>query len=151
VSVCNVWCAARLHDLGDDVVLGLHILKTVLLSYASKHVLFAALLHLTSEQEFVQYEVCLLKVEDDIELADIAVVLVHLLNVAMDNLESDQLVVCGITSGDEEERGISAVHDLCVFVLEKIAHAGTAGEDELRDIFDDLGFVLGREGGEPFG
>ena len=37
------------------------------------------------------------------------------------------------------------------FVLEEVAHAGSAGEDELRDVLDDLGLVLGRQGGEPFG
>ena len=37
------------------------------------------------------------------------------------------------------------------FVLEKIAHTSAAGEDELRDIFDDLGLLFGRESGEPLG
>lgn len=37
------------------------------------------------------------------------------------------------------------------FVLEEIAHAGAPGEDELGHILDDLGLLLGRQGGEPFG
>jgi hypothetical protein len=37
------------------------------------------------------------------------------------------------------------------FVLEEVAHASAAGEDELGDVFDNLGLVFGREGGEPFG
>ena len=36
------------------------------------------------------------------------------------------------------------------FVLKKVAHARASSEHELRDILDDLGLVLGREGGEPF-
>lgn len=35
------------------------------------------------------------------------------------------------------------------FVLEEVAHARAAGEDELRDVFDDFGFVFGCERGEP--
>jgi hypothetical protein len=35
------------------------------------------------------------------------------------------------------------------FVLEEIAHASTAREDKLRDIFYDFGFVFRGEGGEP--
>lgn len=37
------------------------------------------------------------------------------------------------------------------FVLQKVAHARAAGEDELGDVFDNLGLVFGCEGGEPFG
>ena len=37
------------------------------------------------------------------------------------------------------------------FVLEEVAHACAAGEDKLRDVFDDLGLVFGRECGEPLG
>lgn len=36
------------------------------------------------------------------------------------------------------------------FVLEEIAHARAPSQHELRDILNDLGLVLGREGGEPF-
>lgn len=37
------------------------------------------------------------------------------------------------------------------FVLEEVAHARAAGEDQLRDVLDDFGFVFGRERGEPLG
>jgi hypothetical protein len=37
------------------------------------------------------------------------------------------------------------------FVLQEIAHASAASEDELRDVLDNLGLVFRREGGEPFG
>jgi hypothetical protein len=41
--------------------------------------------------------------------------------------------------------------DPLTFVLEEVAHARAAGEDELRDVFDNLGLVFGGEGGEPLG
>jgi hypothetical protein len=145
----------------------LHILQAVLLAYTAEHVLLATLLHFARQQKLVEDEVCLLEVEDDVELAHVAVVLVHLLDIAMDNFECNQLVVGRVAARDEEERGISAIDDLGVcdlcepsealslldpltFILQEVAHAGTAGEDELRDVFNDLGLVFGGEGGEPF-
>jgi hypothetical protein len=50
-----------------------------------------------------------LEVEDDIELADIAVIFVHLLDIAVDNLQCDELVVVGCATGDEEEGSVAAV------------------------------------------
>lgn len=35
-------------------------------------------------------------------------------------------------------------------VFEEVTHACAAGEDELGDVLDDFGLVLGRQGGEPF-
>lgn len=37
------------------------------------------------------------------------------------------------------------------FVFKKVAHACATSEDQLRDILDDLGFILGRKRDEPFG
>jgi hypothetical protein len=41
--------------------------------------------------------------------------------------------------------------DPLTFILQEVAHASAAGEDELRDVFDDLGLVFGCECGEPLG
>ena len=92
----------------------LHVLQAVLCSNDSKHILLAALLHFSSDQQLVEDKVGLLEVEDDVQLADVAVVLVHLLNVAVDDFERDQLIVGRVAAGDEEERGISAIDDLGV-------------------------------------
>jgi hypothetical protein len=146
----------------------LHVLQAVLLAYTAEHVLLATLLHFARQQKLIEDEVCLLEVEDDVELAHVSVVLIHLLDIAMDDFERDQLIVCGVATSDEEERGISAIDDLGVcelcepsealslldpltFILQEVAHARAAGEDELRDVFDNLGLVFGCEGGEPFG
>lgn len=139
-----------------------------MLSYTTQYVLLAALLHLAGKKELVQNEVSLLEVEDDVKLADVAVVLVHLLDIAMNDFERNQLIVSGVASGDEEERGVAAVDDLCIWmlvsrakalssrgiltlVLKKVAHAGAAGKDKLRDVLDYLCLFLGRQCGEPFG
>jgi hypothetical protein len=85
-----------------------------LCSNDSEHILLAALLHLSGDQQLVKDEVGLLEIEDDIQLANVAVVFVHLLDIAVDDLEGDQLVVGVVGSGNEEERGIAAVHDFGV-------------------------------------
>ena len=119
-----------------------------MLSYTPQYVFLAALLHLSGKQELVENEVSLLEVEDDVELADVAVVLVHLLDIAMDDFERNQLIVGGVASGDEEERGVAAVDDLCIcmlvsrakalssrgiltLVFKEVAHAGASGKDKL--------------------
>ena len=123
----------------------------------------------SGKEEFIKDKVGLLEVEDDVQFADVAVVFVHLLDIAMDYLKREQLVVGSIAAGDEEERGIPTVYNFGVwrlpvsstlgqiaprsptFVLKEVAHAGTAGEHELRHIFHDLGLVLGCQCGEPLG
>lgn len=139
-----------------------------MLSYTPQYVLLAALLHLAGKQELVENEVSLLEVENDVKLADVAIVLVHLLDIAMDDFERNQLIVGRVASGDEEERGVAAVDDLCIcmlvsraktlssrgiltLILEKVAHAGAAGKDKLRDVLDYLCLFLGCQRGEPFG
>ena len=86
-----------------------------MLSYTPQYVFLAALLHLSGKQELVENEVSLLEVEDDVELADVAVVLVHLLDIAVDYLEGDELIVGRVAAGDEEERGVAAVDNLGVW------------------------------------
>lgn len=81
------------------------------MTYAPQNILLAAFLHLSCQQEFVQNKVCLLEIENDIKLADVSVVLVHLFDVSVDGLEGDQLVVGRGATGDEKEGGITAVDD----------------------------------------
>jgi len=88
-----------------------------LLAYTPKHVLFTAFLHLSCEEKLIEDKVCLLEVEDDVQFAHVAIVLVHLLDEAMDNLKGDKLVVGRVYSGDEEQRGVTAVDDFGVFEI----------------------------------
>ena len=85
-----------------------------MLSDTPQHVLFTTLLQLARQQQFVENVIRLGEGEDDIELANVAVVLIHLLNVAVDDLERDQLIVFGGGAGDEEERSVTAVHNFGV-------------------------------------
>lgn len=71
----------------------LHIFQAVLLTYTPQDILLAAFLHLSRQQEFIQYEICLLEIEDNIQLANVAVVFVHLFDVSVDDFEGDQLIV----------------------------------------------------------
>jgi hypothetical protein len=102
-----------LHDL-CNFVLDLHIFKRILLADAAKNVLFARLLQLAREKDFVENVVCFGKGEDNIKLAHIAIVFIHLFDVSVNNFEGDQLVIVGGAAGDEKERGISAVDDLSI-------------------------------------
>jgi hypothetical protein len=146
------------------VVTHLHIFKRILLTDAAKNILFARLLQLAREKYFVKNVVRLGEGEDDIKLAHIAVVFVHLFDVSVNNFEGNQLVVFGRAASDEEERSISAVDDLSIcsevslsspkqitkrggekltLVFEEVAHARSTSEHKLRYILDDLGLVLG--------
>ena len=92
----------------------LHVLERVLLGNTPQHILFAAFLEFSRQKEFVEDVVGLGEGEDDIKLADVAVVLVHLFDVAVNDLEADQFIVVGGATGDEEQGGISTVDNFCV-------------------------------------
>lgn len=100
-----------------------------MLANTSEDVLLAALLHLAGEKELIEDEVCLLEVEDDVQFAHIAIIFVHLLDKAMHNLKSDELVVGRVYSGDEEEGGIAAVDDFCVFAIQSVMYRGVAARE----------------------
>lgn len=103
----------------------LHILKAILLTDATKHILLTALLHLASEQKLIQYEICLLKVEYYVQLANIAIVFVHLFNITMNNLQCDQLVIGRVAPGDEEERSVATIDDFGICVRQSSACMNT--------------------------
>jgi hypothetical protein len=85
------------------------------LANTSEDVLLATFLHFASEEKLIEDEVCLLEIEDDIKFAHIAIIFVHLLDKAMHDLKSDELVIGRVYSGDEKEGGIATVHDFGVF------------------------------------
>ena len=129
-----------------NIVTYLHIFKTVLLTYAPQDVLLTTLLHFACQQQFVKDEVCLLEVKDDVQLADIAVVFVHLFHIAVHDFQGDELIIGGGAASNEEEGGISAVDYLGIwllsgkhlielrghtFVFKKVAHPRSSRQDQL--------------------
>lgn len=106
-------CEAK-GSLMSGKITHLHIFQTILLTDTSEHILLAALLHLARKQKLIEDEVCLLEIENNVELANVAVILVHLLNIPMHDFEGNKFVIGGSATGDEEEGGITAVDDLGV-------------------------------------
>jgi hypothetical protein len=82
---------------------------------ASQDVFLAAFLELSGQQELVQNVIGFGEGEDDVELADVAIVFVHLFDVSVNNFESNQLVILRVAAGDEEQRSVSSVYDLGVW------------------------------------
>lgn len=112
------WSALLSHDTTY-----LHVFQTVLLANTSEDVLLAAFLHLTSEEELIENEVCLLKVEDNIELAHIAIIFVHLFDEAMHDLQGNELVIRRVYPGDEEKGGIAPIDNLGIFASSSAVHS----------------------------
>ena len=79
-----------------------------------QHILLTAFLHLACEEQLIKDEVRLLEVKYDVQLAHVAVVLVHLLYVAVHNLQRDELVVVRVDPCDEEKRRIAAVYNFTI-------------------------------------
>lgn len=94
----------------------LHIFQAILLTDAPQYVFLATLLHFSGQQQLVKYEVGLLEIEYDVQLAHVAIVFVHLFYISMNDLESDELVVCRGAAGDEEERSISPIDHFGIWV-----------------------------------
>ena len=78
-------------------------------AYAYANEKLFACLHFSGQYELVKDEVGLLKVEDDVELADGAEVLVEDLDVAVDQLEGHQLVLLLVHGEQEEQRGVPGI------------------------------------------
>lgn len=58
-----------------------------------------------------------MEVENDVELAHVAIIFVHLLDVSVDDLEGYELIVGGIATGDEEQGGIATIDDFGVWQI----------------------------------
>ena len=81
----------------------LKLFQAILVSNTLEHIFLATLLQFSSQQQFVQDVVCLLKVEYYIQLAHVTIVFVHMLDIAMHHFQRDQLVICGRSADDEKE------------------------------------------------
>lgn len=104
------------HAICERIITHLNIFKTVLLANAPQDIFLAALLHFPGKKQLIQDEVCLLKVEYDVEFTDIAVIFIHLLDITVHDLEANQLVVGSRAAGDKKERGITTVNYFLVWL-----------------------------------
>lgn len=82
--------------------------------------LLARLLDLAGQEDLVEDGVDLVKVENQVELADIAEEGVKNLDKEVDGLEVGELVVVGVDAGAEEEARVAAVNDLVVTELDEV-------------------------------
>lgn len=75
-----------------------------------------------------------MKVEDKIEFADVAEVLVKYFYEALHEFKDDELVFVLVDDGDEVETGEAFVDDFVLFIVEEVAHLGLACDDHLVDL-----------------
>lgn len=82
--------------------------------------MFARLLDLAREEHLVEDSVHFVKVEDQIEFADVAEEGVENLDKEVDGLEIGQFIVVGVDARAEEETCVATVDDLVVAELDEI-------------------------------
>lgn len=118
----------------------------------SEHHLFTRFLNFPSKEDLVQYRVNLVKVEDEIQLADIAKESIEDLNEEVNCLEVGKFVVVGVDTSAEKEPGVSAVDDFVVAELDKVGLILlVARRNETVDLALELNLFVVTEGGVPFG
>lgn len=114
--------------------------------------LLARLLNLAGEKDLVQYSIDFVKVEDKVELADVAEEGIEDLDKEVDGLEEGELVVIRVDAGAEEEASVAAVDDLVVAKLDKVGLVLLiTWRDETMDLALELDLLLVAVGGIPFG
>ena len=127
-------------------------LQLVKVLEAGENDLFARLLDLAGEEYLVKDSVDLVKVEYEVELADVAEEGVEDLDEEVDGLEVGELVVVCVDAGAEEEAGVAAVDDLVVAELDKVGLVLlVAGRDEAVDLALELDLFVVAVGGVPLG
>jgi hypothetical protein len=75
-----------------------------------------------------------MKIEDQIEFADVAEVLVKYFYEALHELEDNELIFVLVDDGDEVETGEALVDDFVLFIVEEVAHLGLACDYHLVDL-----------------
>lgn len=117
-----------------------------------QHNLLARLLNLARQKDLIEDGVDLVKIEDEVELADVAEEGVEDLNEEVDGLEEGELVVVCVDAGAEEEARVAAVDDLVVAELDKVGLVFlVARGDEAVDLALELDLFVVAVGGVPFG
>ena len=74
--------------------------------------LFACLLELSADDKLIENQIDLVKVEDEVELADILKILVQDLHEEMDGLECDELIVRHVAADCEKQTRVATIDEL---------------------------------------
>lgn len=114
--------------------------------------LLARLFNLARQKDLVEDGIHLVKVEDEVELADVAEERIEHLYEEVDGLKEGELVVVCVDAGAEEEAGVAAVDDLVVAEFDKVGLVLlVARSDEAVDFALELDLFVVAVGGVPFG
>jgi hypothetical protein len=114
--------------------------------------LLARLLNLARQEDLIEDGVHLVKVEDEVELADVAEEGVEHLDEEVDGLEEGELIVVCVDAGAEEEARVAAVDDFVVAELDEVGLVLlVARGDEAVDLALELDLFVVAVGGVPLG
>ena len=100
--------------------------------------LLARLLQAASDENLVKHEVGSVKVEYEVQLADVAKVPVENLDVVVDHVKRVQLVVVRVNSNDEVQARVPLVGDTQVLVLDEVAQPRRPRQDERSKLLHDF-------------
>ena len=128
-----------LHTVSETTVLCVH--RFQFFQSIQNHFL-AGFLHFSSQNEFVEDEIDFMKVEDEVQLADILKEMVQNLHEEMNRLQQCELVIGDITADGEEESSIALVYDLVCAEFGKVcARLGVPRDDEAMDFVFEFVFL----------
>lgn len=112
--------------------------------------LFTGFLNFACQEHLVENRIHLVKIENEVQLADVSEEGVQHLYEEVDGLEVSQLIVVGVDAHAEEEAGVSTVYDLVVSEFDKVGLVFlVSGGDEAMDFTFELYFFFVGEGGVP--
>mmetsp|Transcript_23004 Transcript_23004/g.34595 ORF Transcript_23004/g.34595 Transcript_23004/m.34595 type:complete len:203 (+) Transcript_23004:18-626(+) len=113
----------------------------VLLRDEVQHCPLAGFLQFARNHDLVKDVIRLVKVEDQVQLANVAEIAIEALHEVVDGFESQEFVVVSLDAGDEEEARIALVDDLEVPPLQEVADLRGSAQDQVRHFLDSSELV----------
>mmetsp|Transcript_13785 Transcript_13785/g.41621 ORF Transcript_13785/g.41621 Transcript_13785/m.41621 type:complete len:225 (+) Transcript_13785:280-954(+) len=112
--------------------------------------LLAGLLQLPRQHHFVQHEVRLVEIKDEVKLANIPEVSIEHLHEVVDDLQCDELIVPAINAAHEVQTCVPLVYHLLVLPVKEVAQLQSAAQHHRRDLPDDACALLLGQRHVPF-
>lgn len=106
--------------------------------------------NLAGQEHLVHNCVDFVKVEHQVQLADVVEVLVEHFDKVVDGLQIGQVVVADVDANAKVEAGVASVHDLEVTELDKVGVLGVAHRHHGVDLLDQLLLLIVIELHVPF-